>query len=307
MCSTLSDKFQRFLLSEELICWAENDCTVYSLCSIPKELSKLVYENFWNRNVLSILTSGTLSVNKDFSLIKKKLGVDLVSPSTVLQTSKKSPFDYKNNALIYIPEHIPFPDVKNIEYLNAVTAEIVRLLKVTNGHSLILFTSYRLMEAVFNDVSKNNYDYPLFIMGKGRIDALKSFKISGNGVLFASDAAGEGVDIVGDTLSNLIIVKLPFAVPDPISDYEQSVMGDLNVYLNKINTPNMIIKLKQYAGRLIRSESDTGIVAILDSRVNSEGKYRKIVLDSLFNAPVTNKITDVEEFIIDKKDASYFA
>ena len=174
------------------------------------------------------------------------------------------------------------------------------------GHSLILFTSYRLMEIVFNAMSKNNYDYPLFIMGRGRIDALKDFKISGNGVLFASDAAGEGVDIVGDTLSNLIIVKLPFAVPDPISKYEQSVMGGLDTYLKDINTPNMLIKLKQYVGRLIRSEKDTGVVAILDSRVNSDGKYRHIVLESLFDAEVTSNITKVERFIMDKKDSTYF-
>lgn len=308
ICEHLIEKLHTFHSPEHLICWIECvNSGSYNLCAIPKNLSNMVCKNFWQRDVLSVLTSGTLSAAGDFGLIEKKLGIDLISSSLVSCTSKKSLFDYKNNALIYIPEHIPFPDVKNIEYSNAVIAEIVRLLKVTNGHSLILFTSYILMEVVFNEVCKNSFEYPLFIMGKGRIDVLKAFKISGNGVLFASDAAGEGVDIVGDTLSNLIIVKLPFAVPDPISDYEQSVMGGLNVYLNKINTPNMIIKLKQYAGRLIRSEGDTGVVAILDSRVNSEGKYRKVVLDSLFNAPVTNKITDVEQFIIDKKDDAYFA
>ena len=143
-------------------------------------------------------------------------------------------------------------------------------------------------------------------MGRGRIDALKDFKISGNGVLFASDSAGEGIDIAGDTLSNLIIVKLPFAVPDPISEYEQSVMGGLNEYLDKINTPNMIIKLKQYAGRLIRSETDTGIVAILDSRANSWGKYREIVIESLFDTTVTSNIQDIIKFIQIKKDRFYF-
>ncbi len=170
----------------------------------------------------------------------------------------------------------------------------------------MLFTSYRLMEIVFNNISKNKYDYPFFIMGRGRIDALCDFKISGNGVLFASDAAGEGVDIVGDTLSNLIVVKLPFAVPDPISKYEQSIMGGLDNYLKNINTPNMIIKLKQYVGRLIRSEYDTGVVAILDSRVNSTGKYRNIVLELLFDAEVTNNITSVERFIMEKKKPDYF-
>lgn len=306
MSERIKNKLQTFLTPSRLVCWYEYNNNVCRLCSIPKDLSKQIYTNLWNREVVSVLTSGTLSANGDFSLMKNKLGIDYMHNNRVTETSKKSPFDYKQNALIYIPEYIPFPSVKRNEYIRAVTNEIDRLLKATYGHSLVLFTSYRLMEIVFNMISKNNYDYPFFIMGRGRIDALKDFKISGNGVLFASDTAGEGVDIVGDTLSNLIVVKLPFAVPDAISKYEQSVLGGLNAYLKKINTPNMLIKLKQYVGRLIRSEKDTGIVAILDSRVNSEGKYRNIVLESIFDAEVTNNITEVERFIMDKKDKTYF-
>lgn len=306
MCESIKNKLQVFLEPDNLVCWCEYNNNIWSLCSIPKDLSKRIYTNLWDREVISILTSGTLSANNSFSLMKHRLGIDNVSADKIAETSKKSPFNYKENALIYIPEYIPFPNVKREGYIKAVTSEIDRLIKATYGHSLILFTSYRLMEIVFNAMSKNNYDYPLFIMGRGRIDALKDFKISGNGVLFASDAAGEGVDIVGDTLSNLIIVKLPFAVPDPISKYEQSVMGGLDTYLKDINTPNMLIKLKQYVGRLIRSEKDTGVVAILDSRVNSGGKYRHIVLESLFDAEVTSNITKVERFIMDKKDSTYF-
>ena len=306
MAVNIKNKLEIFLLPQQLVIWYEYNNNAYRLCAIPKDLSKQIYENLWDREVLSVLTSGTLSANGDFGLMKNKLGIDYLYSDKFAETSKKSPFDYKQNALIYIPEYIPFPNVKREGYIKAVTNEIDRLLKATYGHSLVLFTSYRLMEIVFNNISKNKYDYPFFIMGRGRIDALCDFKISGNGVLFASDAAGEGVDIVGDTLSNLIIVKLPFAVPDPISKYEQSIMGGLDNYLKNINTPNMIIKLKQYVGRLIRSEYDTGVVAILDSRVNSVGKYRNIVLESLFDAEVTNNITSVERFIMEKKEQAYF-
>lgn len=306
ICESIRNKLQVFLEPDNLICWCECNNNIWSICSIPKDLSKRIYTNLWDREVKSILTSGTLSANNSFNLMKGRLGIDNVSADKIAETSKKSPFNYKENALIYIPEHIPFPNVKREGYINAVISEIDRLIKATYGHSLILFTSYRLMEFVFNTMSKNTYDYPLFIMGRGRIDALKDFRISGNGVLFASDAAGEGVDIVGDTLSNLIIVKLPFAVPDPISKYEQSVMGGLDTYLKDINTPNMLIKLKQYVGRLIRSEKDTGVVSILDSRVNSAGKYRNVVLEALFDAEVTNNITNVERFIMDKKKRDYF-
>lgn len=245
MCESIKNKLRVFLEPDNLVCWCEYNNNICSLCSIPKDLSKRIYTNLWDREVISILTSGTLSANNSFSLMKNRLGIDNIPADKIAETSKKSPFNYKENALIYIPEYIPFPNVKREGYIKAVTAEIDKLIRATYGHSLILFTSYRLMEIVFNTMSKNNYDYPLFIMGRGRIDALKDFKISGNGVLFASDAAGEGVDIVGDTLSNLIIVKLPFAVPDPISKYEQSIMGGLDTYLKDINTPNMLIKLKQ--------------------------------------------------------------
>ena len=306
MALNIKNKLEIFLAPQQLVTWYEYNNNVYRLCAIPKDLSKQIYTNLWDREVLSVLTSGTLSANGDFGLMKNKLGIDYMYSDKIAETSKKSPFDYKQNALIYIPEYIPFPNVKREGYIKAVTNEIDRLLKATYGHSLVLFTSYRLMEIVFNNISKNKYDYPFFIMGRGRIDALCDFKISGNGVLFASDAAGEGVDIVGDTLSNLIIVKLPFAVPDPISKYEQSIMGGLDNYLKNVNTPNMIIKLKQYVGRLIRSEYDTGVVAILDSRVNSTGKYRNIVLESLFDAEVTNNITSVERFIMEKKKEEYF-
>lgn len=306
MALNIKNKLEVFLAPQQLVTWYEYNNNVYRLCAIPKDLSKQIYTNLWNREVLSVLTSGTLSANGDFGLMKNKLGIDYMYSDKIAETSKKSPFDYKQNALIYIPEYIHFPNIKREGYIKAVTNEIDRLLKATYGHSLVLFTSYRLMEIVFNNISKNKYDYPFFIMGRGRIDALCDFKISGNGVLFASDAAGEGVDIVGDTLSNLIVVKLPFAVPDPISKYEQSIMGGLDNYLKNINTPNMIIKLKQYVGRLIRSEYDTGVVAILDSRVNSTGKYRNIVLESLFDAEVTNNITSVERFIMEKKKPDYF-
>ena len=306
MSDALKHKLEVFQTPDNLICWWEYEKTNIRLASIPKELSQMIYKDFWDRGVRSVLTSGTLSANDDFALLKNKLGLDFIQPERVLEASKSSPFDYKKNAMIYIPEYLPFPEPKNAEYVNAITKEIERLLRATYGHSLVLFTSYRLMEIVFHNINQNHYDYPLFIMGRGRIDALKDFKISGNGVLFASDAAGEGIDIAGDTLSNLIVVKLPFAVPDPITQYEQSVMGGLHEYLKTINTPNMIIKLKQYVGRLIRSESDTGVVAILDSRASSRGKYRNIVLKSLFDAAVTNSISDVEWFIFDKKDIQYY-
>lgn len=306
LAAGIKEKLQPFLSAERYICWYESGQHDCMLCALPKNLDRRIYADLWKRDVLSVLTSGTLSASGDFGFIKRRLGVDRLPSDKITETSKKSPFQYRENTLLYIPEHVPFPNTKREGYVRAVTNEIDRLLKAAYGHALVLFTSYRMMELVFNAIPKDSYGYPFFIMGRGRIDALKEFKISGNGVLFASDIAGEGVDIAGDTLSNLIIVKLPFAAPDPISEYEQAALGGLDAYLQKINTPNMLIKLKQYAGRLIRSEQDTGIIAILDSRANSKGKYRETILESLFDTYVTSNITDVERFIMEKKDKSYF-
>jgi len=104
----------------------------------------------------------------------------------------------------------------------------------------------------------------------------------------------------------LIIVKLPFAVPDPISEYEQTLYADMNEYKEQVIVPEMIIKLKQGFGRLVRTESDTGAVAILDSRVSNSGSYRERVLDTLPDCRVTSDINAVEEFMAEKKTPEYF-
>jgi ATP-dependent DNA helicase DinG len=116
----------------------------------------------------------------------------------------------------------------------------------------------------------------------------------------------EGIDIPGDTLSMLIIVKLPFAVPDPIGEYEQTLYKDINEYKARVVVPEMLIKLKQGFGRLIRTESDTGCVAILDCRANSAGFFRKRVLNALPECRVTADIADVSDFYRAVKSQEYF-
>jgi len=125
-------------------------------------------------------------------------------------------------------------------------------------------------------------------------------------IRFASGALWEGIDIPGDALSMLIIVKLPFAVPDPISDYEQTLYSGMDEYKARVIVPEMLIKLKQGFGRLIRSESDTGVVAILDCRTGLVGNYRTRVLEALPNCRVTSNIDDVRQFIMAKKTPEYF-
>ncbi len=179
-------------------------------------------------------------------------------------------------------------------------------MSATHGHTLILFTSYWLMERVFYGLKEQLSDYPLFLMGRGRLDVIRKFRRSGNGVLFASDSAGEGIDLAGDILSSLIVVKLPFPVPDPVMEYQRNQYDDFDLYRREIIIPEMLIKLRQWFGRGIRREKDTAVFSILDSRASLRGRYRAEILNTLPAMPVTDRLMDVADFIISKKADSYF-
>ena len=217
-----------------------------------------------------------------------------------------SPFDHKNNALLYISENTPFPDNKNINYITAIADEIERLVLASHGHAAVLFTSYNAMGQVHSILNRRNLPCPLFCLERGGVHAIERFKKNGNGVLLAAGALWEGIDIPGDTLSMLIIVKLPFAVPDPIGDYERSLCGSMDAYKAQCIVPDMLVELKQGFGRLIRTETDTGVVAILDSRANSRGAYRSRVLAALPECKVTSKIAVIREFYEELKAPAYF-
>ena len=147
----------------------------------------------------------------------------------------------------------------------------------------------------------------MFRLDKGGAMGIERFRKSGGGVLFASGALWEGIDIPGDALSMLIIVKLPFQAPDPIGEHEKSLYGSMLEYKSKLVVPEMLVRLKQGFGRLIRTEWDTGAVAILDSRANSKGAFRGRVLAALPSCYVTADIADVRDFIKAAKPPEYFA
>lgn len=277
-----------------------------ALSSIPKDMDKLIYKDFWCSPVPIILTSGTMSVNGCFSHIKRNMGIDFAIPDRVSETSKKSPFDFQRNCLLYISNNVPFPDGKNPQYIKAVAEEVERLILATHGHSLVLFTSYKVMELVFNIIIARVQRFPIFKMGKKSFNPIDAFRQSKNGVLFASGNCWEGIDIPGDILSSLIIVKLPFAVPDPLSEYEQTLYGSIEKYKEKVVLPEMIIKLKQGVGRLIRTEVDTGVISILDPRLREGGNYRDMVLKALPECKITDSIPKVEQFIRENKSSAYY-
>jgi len=294
----------------EHVCWLEKpehsaeDET--RLCSIPKRLNEMLYADLWSKGIPIVLTSGTLAACGSFEHVKKNMGFDRVRQSGLMETSKPSPFNYRENTLLYISNNVPFPNNKDKQYLKSVGDEIRRLVAATHGHTAVLFTSYNAMGIVFTELNQSGLAYPLFRLDRGDTATIEQFKRSRNGVLFASGSLWEGINLPGDILSLLVIVKLPFAVPDPISEYERTQYSDMEEYKNAVIAPEMLVKLKQGFGRLIRTETDTGVVALLDSRVRNGGTYRDRVLSALPDCPVTDDIGIVEAFMHYKKEDSYF-
>jgi ATP-dependent DNA helicase DinG len=284
--------------------WFERDddgdapATLYGL---PKNLSERVYNDLWKRGVPALLTSGTLSVNGDFDALKHSLGLD--KHTRIVETTHSSPYNYRGNCLLYLSENVPYYEKSG--YIDVLTDETERLIRASHGRAAVLFTSYNAMGVVHAKL-KDRLPYELFKLERSTSAAIKQFKESKNGVLFAAGALWEGIDIPGDALSMLIIVKLPFQVPDPIGEYEQTLYRDMFEYKSKLVVPEMLIKLKQGFGRLIRTERDTGVVAILDSRASIGGAYRERVLNALPKCRVTNKIGEIIRFMNDKKSPEYF-
>ena len=257
--------------------------------SLPLGINKVYQHELWTRSLPVILTSGTLSINEDFDYFRNKLGLKIIAENKYDETSKKSPFDYMKNCLIYFSESTVTPKQKDEIYIKSIANEIINLTNATKGRSLILFTSYKVMHKVY-EIIKDKLSYPLIISDRGNRSAVDEFKKTKNGILLSTDA-WEGVDISGDLLSSLIITKLPFPIPNIDQKMIQREYNDFFAYLKEEIIPSMQIKLKQGAGRLIRSETDRGVICILDNR------YKKETLEALPECRITSSISDIKNFL----------
>ena len=223
-------------------------------------------------------------------LFANNLGLDRINGIPIIKEFPgKSPFDYDNNALLYLSDDCLSPKSLDRDlYLDTLASKIDELINITEGRSLVLFTSKEDMRRVYQKVTMNNYDFNIMLQTDDvSADTLKErFKEDKQSVLFATGSFFEGIDVKGEALENVIITKLPFPVVNPIIEEKASHFRDgfREVYL-----PEMIIKLKQGVGRLIRSSTDKGIVSILDPRYK---EYEDVILESL---PFNNVTTDIEE------------
>ena len=222
-----------------------------------------------------IMTSATLAANGRFDYLRRSVGC----PAS-LEMAAESPFNYAQQGILFIPRGLPDP--KSPDYYPQITPLIEQLLLHTDGRAFVLFTSYRGMNEVYSSLA-GRLRWTVLRQGDApKAQLLEQFKRDGNAVLFATASFWEGIDVVGEALSAVIIDKLPFPSPvDPVVEAKCEAIkrrggNDFRDYF----LPEAILKLRQGVGRLIRSESDRGLVAILDSRLLEKG-YGRQVIDSL--------------------------
>lgn len=281
---------------DNVIYWLEEiETDNINLCCIPKDLDSKLYNDVFRKGIPVVLTSGTMSVDNDFSFLKNRLGLNKIK--NIHEISVKSPFNYKDNCLIYLPEDIPYPNYDDENYIQIISNKINKLINITNGRTLVLFTSYKVLDLVYNSLDNIKHKFNFLKSVKSDTSIINRFKSGEKSVLFATGSCWEGIDIPGDSLLSLVIVKLPFPVPDPIIDYKKTLFKKPEDFVNQVLFPEMIIKLKQGFGRLIRTEQDIGVVSILDSRMNIGEKYREKVLKCLPECNVVDNTDDIDEFL----------
>ena len=269
-----------------------------TFCAASSRVPQLLRNALWNTREPAILTSGTLAAAGDFSHTEQLLGLTTYRPLRHFRAD--SPFNYKKKCLLYFP---PRTMARADSHRRA--EEIVRLVDACHGHALVLFTAYRQMAEV-RALTDGQWPYPTYQAWRNGGKIIQKFKQSGNGVLFAAGSCWEGIDFPGDMVSLLIIAKLPFPIPDPVSDYERRQYPNLREYIQKEIIPEMQKKLRQGFGRAIRTEQDSCVVAILDERAGIGGKYHDAALAALPACPTTEKIEDVQQFIREHKRPGYF-
>ena len=278
---------------------AEDDSHVYFveargrgvyLRATPIDVSAMLREQLFDRVRAAVLTSATLAVDGGFDHLKARLGLD-DSEELLLA----SPFDFASQALLYVPRRMPEP--RSPAFVERAADEILGLLERSRGRAFVLFTSYAHMNAVAERIA-GELPYPILIQGEApKAALLETFRRTPGAVLLATTSFWQGVDVVGDQLSCVIVDKLPFASPgDPVVsariDRLRNRGGDP---FGEYQVPVAILMLKQGLGRLIRSASDRGVLAVLDSRIVERG-YGRRFLASLPPARLVHDVAEVESF-----------
>ena len=275
------------------------------LCASVADLSVRLQDTLWNRNLSTILTSGTMAVGSNFGRFRETIG--LQGNAQLREFIFPSPYNYEKNCLLYLPKRPPHEERKKKNaYYNDLSALIVQLLNASHGHALILFTSYAALSGVMKRLEASELPYPLFSLERNSVQILEQFRATPGAVLLATGAAWEGMDFPGDCVSLLIIPKLPFAYPDARQEQERARYPSLSDFIRTVVVPDMQIKLRQGFGRAIRKETDTCVVAILDERAAPGQRYHAAMMGALPKMPVTDSLRQMALFFRNRKSEEYF-
>jgi ATP-dependent DNA helicase DinG len=271
----------------KFVYWVERRGRGVFLRASPIDVAGLLQDKLFDEVPTVVLTSATLSSGGNFAFIRDRLGLD-----TADDLIAESTFDFESQAILYLPPQMPDP--RSREWSDAAAEEVIKILNATDGRAFVLSTSLAGMQSLFENVWAE-IDYPCLVQGsaaKGQL--LKRFRETPNAVLFATSSFWQGVDVRGDQLSCVIIDKLPFAVPtDPIVAARQRYIEDSGgSSFHEYSVPQAIIALKQGLGRLIRSTTDRGVLAVLDPRLRTK-PYGRTFLRSLPQCRVTSQIEDL--------------
>ncbi|WP_419886083.1 ATP-dependent DNA helicase [Paenibacillus sp. B-A-8] len=289
-------------VEDNYLIWASNTQREATISICPKGISKFLKYTLFNGKTSVILTSATMcqtgeTLEEQYAYLTQSLGY-----KGDYMERQASPFDYDNHTMMYIAKDIPYYNHQNREsYLEAAYKEMLRLCNLTDGRTLVLFSAKEDMKYIHNKLSSEKLAWAVHVQreGSSQDGVIAEFRGS-KGVLLSTGVFWEGVNIEGSDLSQLIIFRLPFPVPsDPVYEHKASLAENP---LKDVFVPDMLLRLRQGTGRLIRSETDLGVLSILDSRLSTAAKkdYREKVLGSLPFKKVTEDFGVLEKFVKEK-------
>ncbi len=282
------------------------DADYITFTQTPLDISYLMNDGVFEPMNSIICTSATLKTGRDYNYWMRRTGVTLAGKDRIISGDFDSPFPYDKNMLFAVPNDAPFPD--SIEYQQYIEMALPRLITAAEGRTLVLFTSYESLKSAHKTVIASMKGFNGRIMKQGDDDnskLLDAFKKENESVLFATDSFWQGVDIPGESLSQVIIVKLPFTVPnDPVFvARSEAIEKRGGSSFMELSVPEAVIKFRQGIGRLIRRSDDKGVVVVLDRRIY-EKRYGSIFLASMSECkkvyePLSDITKRINNFIFD--------
>jgi ATP-dependent DNA helicase DinG len=272
--------------SLERVVWAEPDALAWA----PIDVSSELRERLWEDGPTAVLVSATLTTGEDASFVRTRLGLQHAREAIV-----GSPYDFGEQALLYLPRTMPDP--RSDGFTERAADEIVSLLQLSEGRALVLTSSYRALD-VYRERVRGRVPYDVLVQGEApRERLLERFRTEVDSVLLATSTFWQGVDVPGESLSLLVIDKLPFSAPgDPLHEARCEAIEQLGGdWFRDYALQTAMLQLRQGFGRLIRSHSDRGVVAILDPRLRTRG-YGRAFIAALPRCPVADDQAAVAAF-----------